>query len=258
MTSTLAPPPPPAFVTPPAPGGRRAGRRAISRWAWRLLRREWRQQFLVLALLAVAVASTIVGLGLVVNVQSSEQALAGTANTRIDIADPGRQAAADVAAAKQAFGTVEAIEHANIPVPGSVNPVDLRAQDPHGEYGAPMLHLVSGSYPSGAGQVAVTSAVAATFNIKIGDRWTVNGRPLQIVGVVENPKNLQDAFALVPPGQIRSPSSLTLLSGASGSAASNLHLPGGSFSSIISNGASEAQRQRNQALAVLLLATIGL
>jgi hypothetical protein len=39
---------------------------------------------------------------------------------------------ADIAAARQAFGTVEAIEHENIRVPGSVNPVDLRAQDPHG------------------------------------------------------------------------------------------------------------------------------
>jgi len=258
MTSTLAPPPPPIFVTPPAPGRRRAGRRAISRWAWRLLRREWRQQFLVIALLAVAVASTIVGLGLVVNVQSSEQALAGTANTRIDIADPGQQAAADVAAAKQAFGTVEAIEHANIPVPGSVNPVDLRAQDPHGEYGAPMLHLVSGSYPSGAGQVAMTSAVAATFRLAIGDSWPVNGRTLRVVGIVENPKNLQDAFALMAPGQISSPSSLTLLMDSSGSAVARFHPPSGTAVGVMTTGATAAQQQRNEALAVLLLATIGL
>src|SRR5690349_8305209 len=258
MTSTLAPPPPPVFVTPPAPGGRRAGRRAISRWAWRLLRREWRQQFLVIALLAVAVASTIVGLGLVVNVQSSEQALAGTANTRIDIADPGQQAAADVAAAKQAFGTVEAIEHANIPVPGSVNPVDLRAQDPHGVYGAPMLRLVSGSYPSGAGQIAMTAAVAATFRLAIGDSWPVNGRTLRVVGIVENPKNLQDAFALMAPGQISSPSSLTLLMDSSGSVAGRFHPPSGPAVGIMTTGATAAQRQRDEDLAVLLLSTIGL
>src|SRR5262249_15260452 len=78
------------------------------------------------------------------------------------------------------------------------------------------------------------------------------------VGMVENPKNLQDAFALVPPGQIRSPSSLTLLTDASASAVSNLHLPGSTSLSVMSNGDSAAQRQRNQALAVLLLATIGL
>src|SRR6185437_12494505 len=117
--------------------------------------------------------------------------------------------AVDRAAAAQRFGTVEAIAHVNVPVPGSVTPVDLRAQDPHGVFGAAMLHLVSGSYPSGAGQVAVTSAVASTFNLKIGDRWSVDGRTLRVVGTVENPKSLQDAFALVAPGQIRSPSSLT-------------------------------------------------
>ena len=32
-------------------------RRAVARWAWRLLRREWRQQILVVALLTLAVAA---------------------------------------------------------------------------------------------------------------------------------------------------------------------------------------------------------
>jgi putative ABC transport system permease protein len=258
MTTTLAPPPSSAPVRPPSPTSRRAPRRAIRRWAWRLLRREWRQQVLVLSLIIVAVAATTVGLGLVVNVQSSDQALLGTANTRIDIANPGPQVSADVAAARQALGTVEAIEHESVPVPGSVTPVDLRAQDPHGRFGAAMLHLASGSYPSGADQVAVTSAVAATFNLKISDRWSVNGRTLRVVGTVENPKNLQDAFALVAPGQIRSPSGLTLLTGAAGSAVDNFRPVGASFVGTMSNGASVAQERRNQALAVLLLATIGL
>src|SRR5690554_6410080 len=34
-------------------------RRAIIRWAWRLFRREWRQQILALTLLTVAVAAAI-------------------------------------------------------------------------------------------------------------------------------------------------------------------------------------------------------
>jgi putative ABC transport system permease protein len=212
----------------------------------------------VLSLIVVAVATTTVGLGLVVNVQATDQALMGTANTRIDISNPGRHVSADIAAARQALGTVEAIEHENIPVPGSVTPLDLRAQDPHGRYGAPMLRLVSGAYPSGATQVAVTSAVASMLNVKIGDSWTVNGRTLSVVGIVENPKSLQDAFALVAPGQITSPSSLTLLTGAGGSAVDNFRPVGGSFMGTMSNGPTAAQQRRDQALAVLLLATIGL
>jgi putative ABC transport system permease protein len=256
MTTTLTRPAP---VAPrPTPGGRRTARRAITRWAWRLLRREWRQQLLVLALLTVAVAATTVGLGLVVNVESSDQALLGTATTRIDLIRPGGNVSADIAAARQAFGSVEAIEHATIPVPGSVTPVDLRAQDPHGVYGAPMLHLVSGSYPSGTGQVAVTRSVASIFSLTIGDSWRVNGRTLRVVGIVENPKNLQDAFALVAPGQITSPSSLTLLTDAGGKAASQFEPPGTTERSVMSNGASAAQAKRSQALAVLLMSTIGL
>ena len=130
----------------------RPARRAIRRWAWRLLRREWRQQVLVLGLLTVAVAATTVGLGLVVNVQGTDQGVFGTADARIDIANPGPNGvAADLAAARQRFGTVEAIAHESVPVPGSITPVDLRAQDPHGAFSKPMLHLVSGRYPVGAG-----------------------------------------------------------------------------------------------------------
>jgi putative ABC transport system permease protein len=42
----------------PSSGGI-AARRPLTRWAWRLFRREWRQQMLVLALLTVAVAAAI-------------------------------------------------------------------------------------------------------------------------------------------------------------------------------------------------------
>lgn len=256
MTTTLTRPAPAA--PQPTAGGGGPARRAIRRWAWRLLRREWRQQLLVLALLTVAVAATTVGLGLIVNVESSDVSQLGTASTRIDIANPDGHAGADIRAARQAFGKVEAIEHASIPVPGSVTPVDLRAQDPHGSYGAVMLHLVSGSYPSGPGQIAVTSGVASTFGLAIGHNWRVNGRTLRVVGIVENPKDLQDEFALVAPGQIASPSSLTLLTDASGQAAGNFHPPGAGIQSIMSNGTAAAAQRRNQALAVLLLATIGL
>jgi len=218
MSTTIARPAPVAD-RPPTRGGGAPARRAIRRWAWRLLRREWRQQVLILALLTVAVGVTTVGLGLVENVQGSDLAVFGTANSRIDIADPGAAGVpADLAAVRQRFGTAEAIVHASVPVPGSISPVDLRAQDPAGRFGAPMLRLVSGQYPTGAGQAAVTSAVATTFSLKIGSSWLVAGELRRIVGIVENPKDLQDGFGLVAPGQISSPSVLTLLFNASSSA----------------------------------------
>ena len=44
-----------------------AARRAVVRWAWRMFRREWRQQVLVVALLTVAVAAAVVSIILVYN-----------------------------------------------------------------------------------------------------------------------------------------------------------------------------------------------
>ena len=55
--------------------------------------------------------------------------------------------AADLSCFRQRFGTVEAIVHESVAVPGSVTPVDLRAQDPHGVFSKPMLRLVTGRYP---------------------------------------------------------------------------------------------------------------
>jgi putative ABC transport system permease protein len=45
----------------PASAGTRNGgvpaRRAVIRWSWRMFRREWRQQLLVLALIVIALAA---------------------------------------------------------------------------------------------------------------------------------------------------------------------------------------------------------
>ncbi len=256
MSTALAPPPP---VAPPRARSGAPARRAIRRWAWRLLRREWRQQVLVLSLLIVAVAATTVGLGLVFNVQHTDQGLLGNANTRVEIADPGLAGVnADLAEARQRFGKAEAIVHEVVPVPGSVTPVDLRAQDPQGIFGKPMLRVVSGRLPAGAREAAVTRAAATTFGLKIGSAWAVNGRSLQVVGIVENPKDLQDVFGLVAPGEIRAPSGVTLLFNSSGKGPIHFRAPAGTVQGIMQSGANAAQEHRDQALAVLLLATIGL
>ena len=47
--------------------GGSSARLAVIHWAWRLFRREWRQQLLVIALLTVAVAATVWGAGVATN-----------------------------------------------------------------------------------------------------------------------------------------------------------------------------------------------
>ncbi|MFJ8579316.1 FtsX-like permease family protein [Micromonospora sp. NPDC093277] len=180
--------------------GGMAARRAVVRWAWRLFRREWRQQSLVLALLLVAVAATTVGLGIAAN-PPSQASLFGTADYLVTLDSRDAKLDADIAALRTAFGTVEVIEHRNIPVPGSTNPVDLRAQDPQGPYGRSMLRLNAGRYPQGPDEIAVTDRVAKIFNLRLGGTWDQDGRHRTMVGLVENPLNLLDHFALVAPGQ---------------------------------------------------------
>jgi putative ABC transport system permease protein len=189
-----------------------AARRAVIRWAWRLFRREWRQQILLLGLLALAVAITILAAAVAYNAPASGRAVTfGTANKVLTLTGGDPHLAADIASVKRRFGAVDVIENQAIPIPGSVGTVDLRAQDPHGRFGQPMLSLVSGHYPTGPDEVAVTSGVASLFGLPIGGLWRQGGHARRVTGLVENPANLLDEFALVSPGQVGTPTQLTIL-----------------------------------------------
>jgi len=205
-----------------------AARRAVVRWAWRLFRREWRQQLLILALLTVAVAATVVGAAVGSNTPSSPAATFGRADHLVVLPGSDRNLAADLAAMRQHFGTIDVIEHQRLAT-GSVNPVDLRAQDPNGPYGSPMLRLDAGRWPSGPDEVAVTSQAATLYNLHVGDRWQQgqSGRTRQVVGLVENPGNLLDSFALVAPGQISTPTQVTVLFHATPASIASFTFPGG-------------------------------
>src|ERR1700749_4199044 len=60
-------------------GGGVPARRAVIRWAVRLLRREWRQQFLILALITVAVAATVVASTVATNTPAPVAGVLGSA-----------------------------------------------------------------------------------------------------------------------------------------------------------------------------------
>jgi putative ABC transport system permease protein len=62
-----------------------------------------------------------------------------------------------------------------------------------------MLAVVSGRFPSGD-DVAVTADVAADLTIAVDDGLTLDGVRRAVVGIVEDPSDLGDQFALVAPG----------------------------------------------------------
>jgi putative ABC transport system permease protein len=198
-------------------------RRAVFRWGWRLFRREWRQQLLVLGLLTVAVAATVWGAGVVSNAQlpNPEWPTYGTAAAKTKLPGSDPALAADIAAIQHRWGPADVIENQKIAT-GISQTVDLRAEKPHGHFSAPLLGLVSGAYPDGPGQVALTSQVAALYGAHAGGTWRAAGRTWRVTGIVQDPSNLSDEFALVAPGQVRRPSQVILLLGpAAAQAASN-------------------------------------
>ena len=189
-------------------------RRAVMRWGWRLFRREWRQQLLVLGLLTVAVAATIWGTSVVTNTQLADPnyATLGTAAASVTLPGSDPHLAADIAAIQGRWGPADVIEEQNIAT-GTIQPVQLRAESPHGHYNAPMLGLVSGAYPAGPGQVALTSQVASMYGSHVGGTWHAVGTTWRVTGIVRNPSKLADEFALVAPGQVRDPSQVIMLVG---------------------------------------------
>ncbi len=227
-------------------------RRAVVRWAWRLFRREWRQQSIVLALLLVAVAATTVGLGIGANAPS-QAAVFGTADYLVTPVSTGAQLVADIAELRSSFGTIEVIEHQKaIPVPGSANGVDVRGQDPNGPYGRTMLRLDSGRWPKGPAEIAVTDRVAKTFRLHVGGSWNLSGKQLNVVGLVENPLNLNDAFALIPPGQATTADHVDVLVRTSQTDFSTKPRPDGTSVQVRSDQADTSS------IVVLVLATIGM
>jgi putative ABC transport system permease protein len=218
-----------------------AARRAVVRWAVRMLRREWRQQALVLSLLTLAVAAAIGFATVAYNAAPvSGNAEFGTAERFIEFASDDPDALqADVAAAEEWFGTIDVIGHREVSVPGRFEPIDYRAQDPEGPYSGPMLALRAGRYPTAAGEAAVTDAVAEDFGLDVGDAAALDGTTRTVVGVVENPSDLGDEFVLVPPGLDATQDRARVLVDASSERVQGFRPPGGGALGTGDRGADE-------------------
>ena len=106
-------------------GGGVPARRAVARWAWRLFRREWRQQILVLALLTLTVAAAAFSVSAAYNVASLPGPQFGSASYLLQFGGTSPKAlAADIAAARTSFGTIQVIGRRFVPIPGSAQTVD--------------------------------------------------------------------------------------------------------------------------------------
>ena len=234
-------------------------RRAMIRWAWRLFKREWRQQLLILLLVIVAVAAVVVGSAVAVNTPPPANAGYGTAGDLATYTStPGAKGGANlnmhsvdvqIAALEHRFGAVQVIENESFRIPGSNQTYQLRAMDPNGPYAKPMIQLLSGHYPTGPNQIALTPGVASELNLSVGDTWPLGGKT--VVGIVQNPQSLLDEFALVVPGQVTHPTTVDVFFDAPG-------VDAGEIGSNVSTPGSLNSNPINPQTIVLALATVGM
>ena len=171
---------------------------------------------LVLALLVLTVGAASFGVAAAYNLAPPPSPQLGSADYLLQFAGPGGKAmTADIAAARKAFGTIEVIGHQFVPIPGSAQSAEFRALSPGGPYSGPMLTLVQGRYPSSAGQVAVTSGLAQALQVHIGSALSLPGHHQRVTGIVEDPSDLNDQFALVPPSAAGPAQGITVMLDAS-------------------------------------------
>jgi putative ABC transport system permease protein len=190
-------------------------RRAVVRWAYRLAKRDRRQYTVIAVLLTIAVAASAFVTAAAYNLApAGADAEFGTAGKALYLEGDDVTPAAIrdwVAAGVGSFGVVDPIGHRTIPVPGTTVSLDYRAQAIDGAYSAPMLTLREGRAPRAGTEAAITDGVASLLDVGIGDTVDADGTPRQVVGIVENPSDLNDEFVLLAPSELEHSQSVTML-----------------------------------------------
>ena len=140
------------------PNGGMPARGAVVRWSWRLFRRDWRQHLLIVILLTASVAAAVGFTCAAYNVApASGNSQFGDATHFFRFEDnDAASLQAKLDAGLEWFGSIDAIGHNEVPVPGTEQSVDYRSQDPDGAFGGPMLALRTGRYPVEENEAAVT------------------------------------------------------------------------------------------------------
>ena len=162
------------------------------------------------ALLTVAVAAAIGSVQVAYNSAPAEDAEFGSAGQllRFDGGDP-RLLAADLAAAEERLGTIDVIGHRSLTVPGGVDKVEFRAATARGVRwrapGTPSRQLPERRRRSGRHRRRGHAPGARDRDDAL------DGRRRTVVGIVENPRNLSDEFALVSPSSAGRPDLVTVL-----------------------------------------------
>jgi putative ABC transport system permease protein len=194
--------------------GGTAARRAVVRWTCRLVRRDWRQFAVIMVLVTIGVTATVFLSSAAYNLAPAEgQSEFGDATHFVEYdRNIDEIALAEwLDHAREALGTVDPIGHRTVAVPGSTQNLDYRAQAVDGPFSDPLLDLRSGRAPAVPGEVAITDGVADLLGVEAGDTIDVDGVARRVVGLVENPSDLDDEFVLLAPSELEASDVVQLL-----------------------------------------------
>jgi putative ABC transport system permease protein len=221
-----------------------------------MFRREWRQQILVATLLTVAVAAATGSITLAYNTTPSDNAEHGSGSYLLWFDGTNPRMEAEVAAARRYFGTIDVVGHRSVAVPGSVETVDFRSQDPNGAHGGELVALRRGRYPTGPREVAVTDGVAKLLRVELGSTLALDGNRRTVVGVVENPRKLSDEFALISPSSAEPDHVAVLIEGGRDSIEDFLPTLGGTGPNAFAGSMSQSQNREANTLAMFSVGTV--
>ena len=240
------------------PNGGMPARRAVVRWSWRLFRRDWRQHLLIVVLLTASVATSVGFSSAAYNVApAAGNAKFGVATHFLQFVSSDQAAVqAQLEAGADWFGTIDAIGHRQVPVPGTEKTVDYRSQDPDGPFGGPMLGLRSGRYPIDDTEAAVTQSIANLVGATVAETIDLDGVERTVVGIVENPNDLNEDFVLLASSTLPQSESVAMLVDADDERVSSFRPPGAQ--GPIVSARSDVNEDVMAAVLVLVVTTLAL
>ena len=201
-----------------------AARRVMWRWGWRQLRREWRQQLLILALVAFATGGAAFFATMIFYANQPASAFTGSATQRLTVTQGEISLAETLRSVEDALGTTETTGVREVRRDQSSITFPLSDPPTTSMFGAEPIRLLDGHRPTADSEIAISPELAAQLNIEIGAAVPIDGTSFIVVGLVEDPANINQPLAIVAPGTLDEPDQYSVLAAGSGQAAFDLQL----------------------------------
>lgn len=166
-----------------------SARAFVWRWSWRLVRKDWRQYVVILAMLTIAIAAAVSGVLIAHNMSAPNEIEYGNGQIEAQSRTPD----ALEQAMKERGVDYGAIRRTTVQRDGQVGDLRLVAADPANTITEPLFTLLEGRWPSNDQEVAVTD-LALSDRAPVGTSIQLDGRTVEIVGMVENPTRLSEEF----------------------------------------------------------------